>query len=75
MKADYELQTAEFLDLLTQLMAEQKELANGIDQQYPALTADTAIMIIAGITAPWSKILPMLLIDALWRDVISTTVQ
>ena len=37
MKADYERQAAELSDLLARLNAERAELANGVDQQHPAL--------------------------------------
>ena len=37
MKADYERQAAELADVLARLNAERSELANGVDQQHPAL--------------------------------------
>ena len=37
MKADYERQAAELADVLARLNAERADLANGVDQQHPAL--------------------------------------
>ena len=39
MKADYERQAAELMDVLARLNAERVELANGIDKKHPALAA------------------------------------
>ena len=39
MKADYERQAASLSDILTRLTAERAELANGVDNEHPALVA------------------------------------
>ena len=39
MKADYERQAASLSDILTRLTAERAELANGVDNEHPALIA------------------------------------
>ena len=39
MKADYEQQSQRLSDILARLTAERAELANGVDQEHPALVA------------------------------------
>ncbi len=39
MKADYERQTSDISAVLTRLNAERAELANGVDNEHPALVA------------------------------------
>lgn len=39
MKADYEQQSQRLSDILVRLTAERAELANGVDQEHPALVA------------------------------------
>ena len=39
MKADYEQQSQRLSDILARLTAERSELANGVDQEHPALVA------------------------------------
>ena len=39
MKADYEQQAERLSDVLERLMAERAELANGVDNEHPALVA------------------------------------